>query len=182
MAKKEVSRMLPSRLPSPAMAVACLALMVALGGTSYAAITLPRNSVGTAQLRTGAVTGVKVKKNTLTGVHIAESRLGRVPSAANATNADKADEATMSPISQVDYRQSAATAIPTSGHVRVTANCDAGKFAVGGGAKVSDPNNAFIVDTNPVAKTAWEGTASAGATGTTLTVFVICAEAEGTTP
>ncbi len=35
------------RLPSPAMVVACVALTVALGGTGYAAIKLPRNSVGT---------------------------------------------------------------------------------------------------------------------------------------
>ena len=33
---------------SPALVVACLALTIALGGTSYAAVTLPRNSVGTA--------------------------------------------------------------------------------------------------------------------------------------
>jgi hypothetical protein len=36
-------------------AVAYLALFVALGGTSYAASRLPSNSVGTAQLRPGAV-------------------------------------------------------------------------------------------------------------------------------
>lgn len=34
------------RKPSPAMVVAMVALFVALSGTTYAAITLPRNSVG----------------------------------------------------------------------------------------------------------------------------------------
>jgi hypothetical protein len=34
---------------------ATLALFIALGGTSYAALTLPRNSVGSAQIRTAAV-------------------------------------------------------------------------------------------------------------------------------
>jgi len=43
--------------------VACLALIVAPGGTSYATIRLPANSVGTKQLKKGAVTGVKVKSN-----------------------------------------------------------------------------------------------------------------------
>ncbi len=38
--------------PSPAMIVACLALMIALSGTGYAVTALPRNSVGTAQLKT----------------------------------------------------------------------------------------------------------------------------------
>jgi hypothetical protein len=51
--------------PSPAMAVACIALAVALGGTSYAAITLPRNSVGTEQLKRNAVTSAKVKNFSL---------------------------------------------------------------------------------------------------------------------
>jgi hypothetical protein len=37
--------------PSPAMVVACLALLIALGGTSYAAIRLPRNSVTTVQVK-----------------------------------------------------------------------------------------------------------------------------------
>jgi hypothetical protein len=40
--------------------VAYLALFVALGGTSYAAIGIPRGSVGTAQLRNHAVTPVKL--------------------------------------------------------------------------------------------------------------------------
>jgi hypothetical protein len=37
-----------------------LALFVALGGTSYAAFSLPKNSVGTRQLRNGAVTNKKL--------------------------------------------------------------------------------------------------------------------------
>lgn len=41
-------------------AVALLALAVALGGTSYAAVKLPRASVGTAQLRADAVTKAKL--------------------------------------------------------------------------------------------------------------------------
>src|SRR4051794_30824494 len=45
------------RLPSPAMSVALLALFVAMGGAGYAALKLPRNSVGTAQLKANAVTG-----------------------------------------------------------------------------------------------------------------------------
>jgi hypothetical protein len=43
-------------------AIAYLALFVALGGTGYAAIRIPRGSVGTAQLRNRAVTPVKLGK------------------------------------------------------------------------------------------------------------------------
>jgi hypothetical protein len=45
--------------------VSYLALFVALGGTSYAAIKLPRNSVGSAQLRHNAVTSRKVRDHSL---------------------------------------------------------------------------------------------------------------------
>jgi hypothetical protein len=45
--------------------VGYLALFVALGGTSYAAVALPHNSVGTEQLKNGAVTGSKVKTHSL---------------------------------------------------------------------------------------------------------------------
>ena len=38
-----------------AIVIACLALVVALGGTGYAAISLPANSVGTAQVKNGSL-------------------------------------------------------------------------------------------------------------------------------
>ena len=37
--------------PTPSIVIACVALLVALGGTGYAATVLPRNSVGTAQVK-----------------------------------------------------------------------------------------------------------------------------------
>jgi hypothetical protein len=80
--------------PSPAMIVACLALGIALGGTSYAAITLPRNSVGTKQLKKNAVTGPKVKNNSLTGADVLESKLAKVPAAKAADTAALAATAT----------------------------------------------------------------------------------------
>lgn len=68
-----------------------LALFVALGGTSWAAMHLPKNSVGSkqikknavtaAKIKAGAVTGAKVKANSLTGASIDESTLGTVPDA-----------------------------------------------------------------------------------------------------
>jgi hypothetical protein len=78
------------RLPSPAMTVACIALAIALSGVSYAAVVLPRNSVGTAQLKNNAVKSSKVAANTLNGGDINEARLGQVPSALNAQNAASA--------------------------------------------------------------------------------------------
>jgi hypothetical protein len=45
--------------------VAYLALFVALGGTSYAALSLPRNSVGSRQIRANSITSQKVKNKSL---------------------------------------------------------------------------------------------------------------------
>ena len=67
--------MLKVKGPSPAMVVACLALAIALSGVGYAAVTIPRNSVGTAQLKANAVTSPKVGLNALNGNDIAESTL-----------------------------------------------------------------------------------------------------------
>jgi hypothetical protein len=49
------------RKPSPALVIAILALVLALGGTSYAALSIPNNSIATAQLRNGAVTAAKTQ-------------------------------------------------------------------------------------------------------------------------
>lgn len=60
---------------SYANVVATLALFMALGGASYAAVTLPRNSVGPAQIKSNAVTGAKVKNSTLTGSDVKDGSL-----------------------------------------------------------------------------------------------------------
>lgn len=71
--------------------VAVIALFVALGGTAFAASKLAKNSVGTKQLKNGAVTGKKLKKNAVTSDKVADGSLtgsdldlgslGSVPSA-----------------------------------------------------------------------------------------------------
>jgi hypothetical protein len=116
--EEEAMRSILRHRPSPAMVVACLALAVALGGTSYAAVKLPANSVGTKQLKknavkrskiaAGAVNGSKVADDSLTGSQIVESSLGQVPSAANANHATSADTA-----ANANHATSADTAAPT---------------------------------------------------------------------
>lgn len=54
------------RRPTYADVVATLALFIALGGASYAAIQIPKNSVGAKQLKKNAVTAKKIKKNAVT--------------------------------------------------------------------------------------------------------------------
>lgn len=55
--------------------MATVAVFVALGGASYAAVKLPRNSVGGAQIRKNAVTGSKVRNSSLTGADVKNGSL-----------------------------------------------------------------------------------------------------------
>ncbi len=54
---------------------ATLALVIALGGTSYAAIKLPANSVGGAQIKSGAVAGSDIRSNAVTSSKVKDGSL-----------------------------------------------------------------------------------------------------------
>ncbi|HTT95757.1 MAG TPA: hypothetical protein VMF55_13875 [Solirubrobacterales bacterium] len=82
--------------------MATVAVFIALGGAGYAAVKLPKNSVGTRQLKNGAVSGAKIKDGAVTAAKIAPgviaptidpSKLGTVPSATNAAHATTAEDA-----------------------------------------------------------------------------------------
>ena len=73
-----IARLLRHR-PSPTIVIACLALLFALGGVSWAATTLPRNSVGNAQLRNNAVTSNKVRNHSLLRVDFKNGQVPRGP-------------------------------------------------------------------------------------------------------
>jgi hypothetical protein len=79
-----------SRRPrlSYANVTATLALVLAIGGTSYAAVQLNGKNI-----KNRTVAGKKLKKNTVTGTEIRESKVGKVPSATNADNAAHAANA-----------------------------------------------------------------------------------------
>jgi hypothetical protein len=72
-------RSLRERRPSPAMVVACISLFVAAGGTSYAAVKLPKNSVGSAQLKSNSITSAKVRNGSLKEGDFANGQLPAGP-------------------------------------------------------------------------------------------------------
>jgi len=95
------------RLPSPALAIAALALFAALGGTVYAAKkaqlngraikvkSLPGNrlkpgSVAANRLRPGVLSALNQHSGPIVGAEIDELSLGQVPEAAHAETADTA--------------------------------------------------------------------------------------------
>lgn len=165
------------------MVIALLALFIAMAGTGYAATQLPANSVGPKQLKKNAVERVKIKNNavngakvldgSLAGADIKESSLAKVPSAALADTATHASAA--GALDKATYKTAPGTAPPASGN-GATATCDAGQHVVGGGVKVDDPINAFIVDDYPdAANTAWAGrVGNTGTAAVTFTVYAVC--------
>jgi hypothetical protein len=71
------------------MIVALVALVLALAGTGYAAVTLPKNSVGANQLRKSAVTSAKVKDGSLLS---RDFKAGQIPAGAPGPKGDKGDK------------------------------------------------------------------------------------------
>lgn len=57
-------------------AIALAALFVALGGTSYAAVAIPKDSVGSRQLRKGAVTSTKIHSGAITPGKLSSKSFG----------------------------------------------------------------------------------------------------------
>jgi hypothetical protein len=101
------------RWPSPAMVVALIALLVALGGSAYAAKKLSGS-----KLKKQSVAGKKLKEDTLTGAQIDESQLGQVPSAASADRAISSDRAGSAGRADTATNASRLGNVRASGYVR----------------------------------------------------------------
>jgi hypothetical protein len=158
--------------------IAVLALFLALGGSVYAASSnkingskikpksipgnrIKANSLTAAQIKAGTLTGAKVKPGSLTGKQVVGSTLTGVSASSLAT---------------VDYAVTTVTlAQYKPGGTTSTASCPSGQRVIGGGALVSNDNNASVNDSGPTAsRTGWEATAYSGAQGMTMTVTAIC--------
>lgn len=145
---------LKKRMPSPAMAVALVALVAALGGTAYAAGRINGNSIEKQTIGAG-----KIKHKTLTGYQINTNKLGIVPSAQRAShtywavvnNPTGAGNATLARASD-----SGITATESGGAVNVVFPIN-----ISGCANVAGRNNAGT--TVPGAGTAQTNTSAANA-------------------
>jgi hypothetical protein len=90
------------RTPSPAMLIALAALFVALGGSSYAAITLSNNSVRSKHIKNGEVKRADIAKNAVTSAKVANASLlavdfkaGQLPAGPKGDKGDKGDAGTI---------------------------------------------------------------------------------------
>ncbi len=136
--------------------VGLLALLLATGGTSYAAITLPRNSVGATQLRRGAVTSAKLRTSAVTSSKVRDRSLlardfkagelpggpGGPPGPAGAPGIQglpgpKGDAGSPG-ISGYERIQVTHNVLAGDTSIVVSAACPAGKKIIGGGAAIQD--------------------------------------------
>jgi hypothetical protein len=176
--------------PSPAMFIACLALAVSLSGVGYAATAVPRNSVGTAQIRNNAIVGLKVKDGSLLA---ADFRPGEVPAGPAGPKGDKGDagdrgtkgdkgdkcDPGLPGTSGYSVRQAVSGPLTTNAFTSVTALCASGKV-VGGGGNVNgvypDGHAASIIKSEPNnTNTGWTVTmANPGNVPSNLVAIAIC--------
>jgi hypothetical protein len=113
--------------PSPAMVVALVALFVALGGTSYSAITLSKNSVKSKHIANGQVKRADIAEGAVNSARVADFSLsgrdfkpGQIPVG---PQGPKGDPGATNAIVRIAH-----------GHGNVTVNCQPGERATGGGA------------------------------------------------
>jgi Collagen triple helix repeat (20 copies) len=182
-------RRFTSQRPSPAMVVAFTALLVALGGTSYAIQALPRNSVGTPQLQRNAVTSPKVRPGSLLR---SDFRAGQIPVGRRGPAGPTGPTGERGPAGERgEPGERGATGAPgAAGATNVTvivgpnqadsvATCPPGEKATGGGGVVTQMN-AWLAGSSPTVTSgtpmAWTASAETIAgTAATVQAYVICA-------
>lgn len=154
------------QLPSPPMVISLIALVVAMAGTGYAAVALAPNSVGTKQLKRGAVKNSDIGSSAVTSAKVRDGSLlardfgtGQLPAGPKGdkgdTGATGATGATGPPgtngtngTNGADGAAGATNVTTRSvtqslavGEQSLTAPCNGGEKAVGGGGAVpsADP-------------------------------------------
>lgn len=114
-----------------------LALAVALGGTSYAAVkvgtaNLKNNAVVSSKIKNGTVTGADVKDGSITGKDVDEGSLARVPNADSALRAQTAGALDGQTIQSVHTSEPTTSGRPhfvyLGEHLRIEMRCAVGAY------------------------------------------------------
>jgi hypothetical protein len=156
--------------------VGLLALFVALSGTAYAA-TLPRNSVGTAQLKTDAVTTKKVKDRSLLANDFKRGQLPAGPRGAQGLAGPTGPAGPVGPTGPSGGVEK--FVIRGGGPGSDQAFCQGGEVAVGGGGNA---NPGFLYQSQPlpfavdVAPVGWQvGAEDVDGSPVFTSAWVVCA-------
>jgi hypothetical protein len=167
------------RIPSPAMIVAALALILALSGTAVASglITgaqIKNNTVSSVDLTNNSIQSVDVKNGSLKAVDFAPGVLTPgVPGAPGPAGPQGAPGLADVEIVMVDGVNDSASSKQTE------ATCPAGKQLIGGGAHIVNAGSDVALDESyPASATKWRATAYeiiATAVNWHLQAYAICA-------
>lgn len=133
------------------MAVALLALTIALGGTGYAATQLPAKSVGQKQLRNGSVGNLQIRDAAVTAGKLHTGAVtGRTALDGSIHAKDLAADAR--PTATSTLHQTSGDPVAPGAVGAVSASCDPGERATGGGGGFAGPavTNDKMVDSIPV--------------------------------
>ncbi len=91
----DVDRLAVFSPSAPAMVIACIALAIALSGVGYAAITIPKNSVGTAQLKNDAVSNAKLQGGSVGSGKLQNNAVNSAKVADGSLTGDDIDQASL---------------------------------------------------------------------------------------
>jgi hypothetical protein len=147
--------------------IAIIALVFAIGGTSYAALNLPKNSVGAKQIKKNAVTSTKVKNHSLKAIDFKNGQLpagAQGPTGAQGTAGSKGATGPSGPsgpsgptgfvgqvtVMRTDIALPAGPDATTPGAATSAfANCNPGQRMLGGSVNVGDAANAEVLISRP---------------------------------
>jgi hypothetical protein len=125
--------------------IAMLALFVAMGGTGYAALSLPKNSVGSKQIKKNAVTSTKVKNGSLKAGDFKAGSLPAGPAGpvgpVGPVGATGATGATGTFGSVTVQSFTSAADVAPGAKAQINAICPDGTTAIGGGGRGDDQNS-----------------------------------------
>ena len=157
--------------------VGCLALVIALTGTSYAAVRLPARSVGTKQLRNGAVTQSKVSLAAARSLQAAAGPAGAIGPAGPVGPLGPAGP--QGPTAHPTQRNAEKTVAGNS-YEDVVAYCSADETVVAGGYDTGQNMNVVSSDpvlgsADPTGRDSWNvGAWNNGAQSVLVRAFAIC--------
>ncbi len=125
-----------------------IALFVALGGTGYAAITLPNNSVGLKQIKKNGVGGAEIRKNAVRSGEVKNRALravdfavGQLPAGPQGLQGIQGERGTFGDITTQFEQATVALADNTSASYDV--HCPDGQRALAGGARGDATDSEF---------------------------------------